>query len=149
MKAEDAFFSINDFFNANKPKELNKADYIHAFFSQQGLPKDIIISLLDLISPVFEVVDEVLLLKDFYGRDEYNRHVQEKSDKKTIQFWSNMLDLTSIFECENYLIAKSFADDLACIWNKKIEALGYQKIAVAKAYLEEDDESVYITIVMP
>ncbi|WP_350316244.1 hypothetical protein OHK33_20630 [Pectobacterium aroidearum] len=149
MKTDGDFFSINDFYIANKPKELNKADYIHAFFSQQGFPKDIEISLLDLISPIFEFTDGVLLLKEFHEKNEYNRLIQEKAGKETIQFWSNMIDLTDIFECDDYLKVKDLADGLSYVWNKKIEELGYQNIAVAKTYLEEDDESVYITIAVP
>lgn len=149
MKSVDTFFSMRDFFIANMPRNLNKSDYIHAFFSQHGLPKDVAISLLDLISPDFELQDGVLLLGEFYAKDQYEQHVQNESDKKMIQFWSNILDLTSMFECDEYLVIKDFADGLTFIWNKKIEALGYQDIAVAKAFLDEDDNSVYITISSP
>ncbi|MFP1731189.1 hypothetical protein ACLECX_16705 [Lonsdalea quercina] len=149
MNTDNTFFSINAFIEANKTKELNKADYIHAFFSQHGFPKDIIISLFELLSPTFEVVNEVVLLENFYSKDEYNRHLQEGSSRETIQFWSNLLDLTSIFACDDHHMVKDFSDQLAHIWNNKIEAIGYQNFAVAKTFLEEDDDSVYITISMP
>lgn len=149
MSSDNTFFSINSFIEANKTKEVNKADYIHAFFSQQGFSKDIVISLFELVSPSFEVINGVILLKNFYSKDEYDRHVQEGSSREVIQFWSNLLDLTSIFECDDYSIVKDFSDKLAYVWNNKIEEIGYQNVAVAKTFLEEDDESVYITITIP
>lgn len=149
MNSDSAFFSIDDFFQANKPKELNKADYIHAFFVQKGLPKDIAISLFEFLSPSFYVVDGVILIKKFYSKDEYSRHVQEGANRETIQFWSNLIDLTSIFNCDDFSMVKNFSDKLSYVWNNEIEKIGYDNIAVAKTFLEEDEESVYITIGTP
>ncbi|MCG8707918.1 hypothetical protein JHU04_001116 [Brenneria sp. 4F2] len=149
MKQDDGFYSLSEFVTVNRPLTLNKADYIHAFFSQRGLPIDVTKSLLELVSPIFDEVGEVILLRGYYNQTEYHRHIKDGADRKTIQFWSNMLDLTSMFECKEHHLIKNFADGLVCSWNNMIKSLGYQYIAVAMTFVDEDDSSIYITLSAP
>ena len=148
MSGDSNFYSLKSFKKDFKSSNLNIADYLHHFFHEHGLPSDVSISLLRLISPFFILRKEILLLRDFYNKREFLDLCAKNRPHDEVIYWSNMIDLTDVFNCEHVYVIKEIADGLVVIWNKKLNELGYQNIAEAICYLDSD-ECVYITLRSP
>jgi|GEM_PF-6602450 len=139
-------FSKVDFINANKEKTLNTLDYLHALYKFENIHDDLFDGLIELMNPELEIKDNMLFIKSIFNAEKYANFVDEGLHNKDIQYWMNLIEITSIFEGINVKTAENLGKIIISILNNKITHQ-FSEISV-KAILinEEDKNEIYITI---
>ncbi|GIU52731.1 hypothetical protein TUM4438_46110 [Shewanella sairae] len=139
-------FSKSEFMEANKDKKLNTLDYLHALFKFEDIHNDLLNSLGILFNPEFIIRDNKLFFEEVFNESKYCDFISEGRDDKEIQYWMNLIEITSIFEGMEVKEAKKFGSSIVEVWNDRI-ATRYSKMNVNASLIHDQiTNEVFVTI---
>ena len=144
--SKNSLFSKIEFLDANKGKNLNFSDYLHAIFKLGGLPLDLVFSIKSLFSPEFQLIDNSVFLTEIFSQEVYDDHVKSGESLNSIQFWMNLLEITAIFEDITVDDAIKIATDIIHLWNLKLADQYGISCGCARMLHDEETDEVFIVI---
>ena len=98
--------------NSNNKMDIN--NYLTAIIDHYKIPSDFLILFSDLIFPEFIVLEEMIFFKNHFKEDYFNRLKKEKNSCDEIEYWMNLILISSYFPDSNEFIdhALFFAEKL-------------------------------------
>ena len=144
MTSDKSLFSLDDFLAANKGQKLGAIDYLHAQFKLADLSIDLVFCFIKMLMPEFRVVDGLVFLDGSFDADTYNRFLREGKNGSEIQLWTNLFEITGVFEKIEEQEAIFLANAVARMWNLKLVDEVVQ--GAGKARVIDDEGEVFVTI---
>ncbi|MFY3770877.1 hypothetical protein AHYW_000099 [Providencia manganoxydans] len=139
-------FSINSFKNKETGEKLDHFGYVHIIYNHTNIPDDLIFSMIEIISPTFKIVDNMLFIDDLFSQSKYDEHLSSEISKEKTQFWLNLVDISSVFDTLEYEDTITIAEKIAHCWNLKIKAENMQALGKARILRDDPETEVLITV---
>lgn len=113
--------SFERFAQANAPHRFTEIDYVHAIYKGLKLPSDFVLSFSKLFWPRFLIVDEHVFVADLFEARRYQDLRNSGHGVSSAQFWTNLLEVTGLFDEMPFPQVLELAQTLVTAWNAKIE----------------------------
>nr|WP_283126560.1 hypothetical protein [Providencia stuartii] len=139
-------YTYKDYRNENSDKKINNFNYIHMAYNFNDIPDDLIFSMIEIISPTFKIVDNMLFIDDLFSQSKYDEHLSSGISKEKTQFWLNLVDISSVFDTLEYEDTITIAEKIAHCWNLKIKAENMQALGKARILRDDPETEVLITV---
>lgn len=133
--------------NVNDCKNFSLYDYIYCVAIDKKIPIDFNIALLKLFYPEFIVIENHVFLKEEYDESEYLRLIEQNLQKKEVEYWMNLLNISSLFyseeiETEDNSLYIDTCEVIANLWSQKLHK-DFPRKQFYVGCLKDDDE-IYI-----
>lgn len=139
-------FSLEAFKAMTSKTNVDSTDYLHAIFQSMNLPIDILICFSKFFYPSFSIIDNRVFLSESLNLDNYNKAIKTGSSHAEVQFWSNLTEITGIFETIKLDDAEKVALIIVNTWNQKINNEYSNVKSRARVIIEKDLDEVFVTI---
>ncbi|EMI5490788.1 hypothetical protein REJ26_001892 [Providencia stuartii] len=139
-------FSISNFKNKETGEKLDHFGYVHIIYNHTNIPEDLIFSMIEIISPTFKVVDNMLFIDNLFSQRKYDEHLSSGISKEKTQFWLNLVDISSVFDILEYEETIIVAEKLVHCWNLKIKGENLQAFGQARILRDDSETEVLITV---
>jgi hypothetical protein len=136
--------SYQAFERINSPKHVTGIDYVQTMYKAANLPVDFVVQFSRLFWPDFLLVDGKTFVKSLY---EPERHASLlATDPMSAQYWSNLLEVTGLFDDLSVDQARGLADVIANCWNAKLAVEFEGGIDRARAVWDQPTDEVFVSI---
>lgn len=146
-KAE--LFGYQAFVNANLERQVTGFDYLRAIYKTAALPTDFVCWLARLFLPTFVVVEGQIFVSELFDKKAYQRLLQAGQSRSSAQFWTNLLEVTGLFDELSVDEALRFADALSHSWNGKLETEFGANTEKARVIHDQGTDEVFVVIGTP
>lgn len=141
---EKRCFNYTEFLGFNE--NVNELDYLHAVWKCVPLPSDFLIKFAQFVWPEFMLVDGKIFLTSTYNDEVYRRALSNEAEVALAQFWTNLLEITGVFNDLELDKANYLAHIVADGWNRKIKAEFPALRDKARVISDAETEEVFVTI---
>jgi hypothetical protein len=138
-------WKYKDFVAANNGR-FTALDFIHAVSSKIDLPYDFVMCIGGLISPDMVLFDGVVVASNWFDEEKYRERRRTGMAPGQAQAWSNLVEITDIFNGISFESAKELAGFLARTWDGVIEYKFPGEVVRSSIIVEEDSCEVFVTI---
>lgn len=139
--------SLESFKEINKPNFFGEVEYIYSIFKLKKLPLDLLRVILNLFSPQFRIINGFVFLHGEFNEKKFSDLSERNLPFKEIQFWMNLIEITSLHEDINTEDAILFAENIVKFWNIKLMSDSiYNGAGRARFFQDKDYGEVFITI---
>lgn len=133
--------------NRLKPERLFTAvDYIYCVSTQAGLSVDFLASLCEVLDPKLAILDGVILVQAVGALDRYRKYVSEGQAPARAQYWSNLLETTSLFGDTPLPEARRLAAVIASTWRSALHAQHPGTQQEVKVLEDAAEGEVFVTL---
>jgi len=139
-------FSKSEFMKVNNGKKLNELDYLHAIYKFNDVHIDLVSSFSMLFNPKLELINGDLFIRDIFSIDKYDSFISEGKQIKEVQYWMNLIEITSIFENIELSKAQELAKSIEESWNNKISKLYPNSDINAFVINDQNTDEVFVTL---
>lgn len=139
-------FDFSSFVSANPGRRVSGFDYIHSIYKAQSIDGDFLVWIARLFWPEFKIVDGRVFVATLFEDTRYRTLIENHTTAGSPQFWTNLLEITGIFDELSYVQAKELADVLAHTWNSKLSIEFGEVLSQARVVEDELSGEVFITI---
>lgn len=147
--SENGFFDYKSFADANIDKRVSSIDYIHILFQAGPIPVDLADCFADLFWPEFVIVDGRVFVANMYDANHYQQYLNDGLKLDDIQFWSNLLEITGIFDDMTLSNAACFAEKIVKCWNARINQEFPEALGRARVINDIEAGEVFVVIGFP
>lgn len=144
--AELETFDFASFRVDNAHHLVSGFDYIHAIHHTQRLPADFALCMAKLYWPEFIRVDGWIFVKENFDEAYYLSLLESDNSPAKSQFWTNLLEVTGLFENLSMPQSTVVANALAGNWNAKLASEFGPSFAQARAIVDDEGCEVFVTI---
>ncbi|MCJ8175713.1 hypothetical protein MRS45_06340 [Pseudomonas viridiflava] len=144
--AELETFDFASFRVDNAHHLVSGFDYIHAIHHTQRLPADFALCMAKLYWPEFIRVDGWIFVKENFDEAYYLSLLESDNSPAKSQFWTNLLEVTGLFENLSMPQSTVVANSLAGSWNAKLASEFGPSFAQARAIVDDEGCEVFVTI---
>lgn len=147
-------FDFNSYRSVNQKKKLNELDYLYFVIDHFDLPIDILKIIINLCNPEFIVASKYIYIKGIFDENKYQELLSYDYQKKLpddymslkqIQYWMNLTSISNLSERLTDKDLEKLANELAFMWNLKIEK--FYSEYLGRAYvIKDEDDGYFITI---
>ena len=141
--------SFERFEMANAPKRVTGADYVHSIYKALNLPADFVLWFSRLLWPSLLIVDGNVFVADLFETQRYEVLRQEGHSASSAQFWSNLLEITGVFDDIAEPLALEFAQNVAAAWNCKIAMECADGAGRARVVHDKTTDEIFVSIGAP
>jgi hypothetical protein len=138
-------WKYDDFVKANGGK-FSALDFIHAVSVKVVLPQDFVLCMGRLFAPQMAMFDDVVVIVDWFDEERYQVYRSNGMNQEQAQAWTNMVELTDIFQGIFFEKAKELAVFIAVLWSERIRQIFPNDPTRASIILDEDLDEVFVTI---
>jgi hypothetical protein len=115
-------FDFSSFASANEGKNISEFDYLHAIYKTHDIDNDFFVCMANLFWPKFKLFNELIFIEELFVEAAYQQLLGEGNSAKSAQFWTNLLEITGLFDGISFAQAQDIANIIVATWNSKIIA---------------------------
>lgn len=115
-------WKYDDFVKANGGK-FSALDFIHAVSEKVALPWDFVLCMGHLFAPQMAMFDGVVVIVEWFDEERYQEYRSTGMNPEQAQAWTNMVELTDIFQGISFDKAKELALFIAALWSERISQI--------------------------
>ena len=141
--------SFDEFVKVNAPKHDTGIDYIRSIYKALDVPADFVLWFARLFWPRTLVVDGKAFVVDLFDKERYESFRQSGHSLSSAQFWTNLLEVTGLFDDLPESKALEVAESLAASWNSKIESECPEAAGRARVIHDGTTGEVFVAIGNP
>ena len=141
--------SFAHFEKANTPKRLNGADYVQSIYKALNIPADFVLWFSRLLWPGLLVVEGNVFVAELFDVQRYEDLRQSGHSVSSAQFWTNLLEITGLFDDLTELQALELAQSLAAAWNCKIGTDCAEAVGRARVVHDKSTDEIFVSIGEP
>lgn len=131
MKAGRDFFSYQSFIATNPGS--TSFDYLHGLASQIGLSPEDFNAISMVLAPELIEVDDLVFVKELFYENKYRNILEKGYRGEEIQYWMNLLDITSLFEGLPVARLSKTTEAIIAGWHAKlVHTFPHKKFAVKR-----------------
>jgi len=138
-------WKYDDFVKANGGK-FSALDFIHAVSAKVALPWDFALCMGHLFAPQMLMFDGVVVIVEWFDGERYQEYRNNGMHPEQAQAWTNMVELTDIFQGISFEKAKELAVFIAALWSERISQIFPDEATRASVISDEGLNEVFITI---
>lgn len=138
-------WKYDDFVKANGGK-FSALDFIHAVSEKVALPWDFVLCMGHLFAPQMAMFDGVVVIVEWFDEERYQEYRSTGMNPEQAQAWTNMVELTDIFQGISFDKAKELALFIAALWSERISQIFPGEPTRASVISDEDLDEVFVTI---
>lgn len=120
-------------------------DYLNLVYQAKEIPEDFVLWFSRLFRPEFMLRDGLLFVAQLFDSKRCQQLKEQGETDASVQFWMNLLELTSLFPGLGRNVADELARSLAKSWNQKIVDEGLPRTELARA-IEGEKGEVFVVI---
>jgi hypothetical protein len=143
---ENKPFDFASFRAANKERNVSGLDYLHAVYKSQDLPADFALCFSKLFKPDFKILGGMAFVAELFDDARYQELLGNGQRPDQAQYWSNLLEITGLFDNLTVDQAYPLAERIAESWNLTLTNQFGVEQALARVIVDEDSEEVFVTI---
>lgn len=138
--------SFDQFAKINAPKQVSGIDYLRSIYKALELPIDFVLQFTRLISPRVLVVDGRVFIADLFDSERHQDFLKSGRSESSAQFWTNLLEVTGLFDDLPESAALELAECLATSWNRKIESECVDATGRARVIHDKSTEEIFVVV---
>ncbi|WJN58224.1 hypothetical protein [Pseudomonas sp. SO81] len=143
---ENKPFDFASFRAANKDRNVSGIDYLHAIYTSQDLPADFVLWFSKLFKPDFKLLGGMAFVAELFDEARYQGLLGNGQRPDQAQYWSNLLEITGLFDNLTVDQAYPLAERIAESWNLTLTNQFGVEQALARVIVDDDSEEVFVTI---
>lgn len=134
---------------ANPDKAVTGFDYLRLIYQLIDAPPDFVVWICKLMQPDFLEIKGRIFLRDGFDANRYDYLISQNHTDDEAQFWSNLLEITGVFEGLGQVEAKEIAEMMVSAWNRKINIEYPAAIGRARVLVDEGAGEVFVGVGFP
>ena len=142
-------FGINGFdafVKINSPKRVTGIDYVRSLYKTMDVPNDFVLWFARLLWPRVMVLDGRVFIADLFDSERYKTLLQSDHSESSAQFWTNLLEITGLFDDLSESDAFEMAEGIAASWNCKIDIECSDASGRARVIHDKTTGEIFISI---
>lgn len=121
-------------------------DYIYYVSTEAGLSPDFLASLCEVLDPKLAILDGVILVQAVGALDRYRKYTSEGQTPTQAQYWSNLLETTSLFGDTPLPEARRLAAVIASAWRSALHAQHPETQQEVRVMEDAAEGEVFVTL---
>lgn len=133
------------FLQVNSGRNVSGLDYVRSVYKSIDVPNDFLIWFSRVFLPDFEVHDNRAFVRFLYDEERYLDYCHS-SGGESAQYWSNLLEVTGVFDEVSTEDALELANRVVFCWNSKLDSEFSKDVGRARVVCDEISKEVFVTI---
>jgi hypothetical protein len=142
-------YSYERFQQANASKRVGGIDYVQSLYKSLKIPNDLVLWFFRLAWPDFIVLDNRAFIADLFDKQRYEEFRSSGHSESSAQFWTNLLEITGMFDDMPLPQALEVAQSLSSCWNSKLDKECDISTGRARVVHDEETGEVFVAIGQP
>lgn len=138
--------SYREFMKRNTGKSVDEFDYLHFVMRERKLTANFFQAFVQVNSPKFEIIEDKLFRVSRLVEESRDDLAAQGASKDEVQYWSNLVDLTGVFEGWEASLIAEIAEVIATNWNHRICSNSSLSAGRAIVIFDTSCDEVYLTI---